>query len=216
MAERSLRVLVVAEVRLYREGLSDVLGREPSVDVVGAAMDAASALARATEVAPDVVVLDMSISRAMGIVRDLTAQARPPRIVALGVHDLNDDVAVYAAAGVSGFVACDASLEELMRTIGAVARGESACSATIIDKLLRRAAVTARGDVRELPLTMREREVLVLVGQGLSNKEIAGRLSIELSTVKNHVHNLLDKLQVRRRAEAVARLYDASAPIQIA
>ena len=213
----AVRIFVVAEVRLYREGLVKALHRETGLTVVGAAADAASLDQRTMKSAADVIVFDTAVAGAMRVFRELTANGARARIVALGIREDENDIAACAAAGVSGFVAREASFEELVRAIVAVSRGESACSATILTKLLRRIATLAPLDpAADLPLTVREREIFALVEQGMSNKEIAERLSVELSTVKNHVHNVLDKLQVHRRGEAVARVrHQRVAPIQV-
>jgi two-component system nitrate/nitrite response regulator NarL len=205
----AVRVFVVVEVRLYREGLSESLHREAGLSVVGAAADAASAATRIAHGEADVILFDTALAGAAQLFRALAASASHPGIVALGLREDEDDIAAWAAAGVSGFVAREATFDELTRTIAAVARGESACSAGILSKLLRRvAALAPTTSTVDLPLTAREREILVLVDQGLSNKQIATRLCIGTSTVKNHVHNVLDKLQVHRRGEAVARMRD--------
>jgi len=118
-------------------------------------------------------------------------------------------VIACAEAGVSGYVTREASLDELTGVVESVARGESPCSPRISALLLRRVAETA-GRRTETDaarrLTRREAEIVGLIDEGLSNKQIAGRLSIELATVKNHVHSILEKLQVERRAEAAARV----------
>jgi two-component system nitrate/nitrite response regulator NarL len=203
----AVRVFVVVEVRLYREGLSDSLERQGGIAVVGASGDAGSVAASLTERQTDVIVFDTAIAGALRLLRQLGAVESHPRIVALGVREDEDAIAACAAAGVSGFVARDASFDELVRTIVAVSRGESACSASLLAKLLRRMASLAPIDATtDMRLTTREREILTLVDQGFSNKEIASRLSIEMSTVKNHVHNVLEKLQVHRRGDAVAHI----------
>jgi DNA-binding NarL/FixJ family response regulator len=127
--------------------------------------------------------------------------------VTLGVDDGDDDVLAWAEAGVSGYVARDASFEDLVETVRAVARGELRCSPRLAATLLRRVTALA-GDAPHSAtrLTQREREISSLLEAGLSNKEIAGRLYIELPTVKNHVHNILRKVGASRRGEAAALL----------
>lgn len=115
--------------------------------------------------------------------------------------------------GVAGFLPRDATLDDLAHTLTKVARGEAVCSSSVAGALLRRISTEAhQRTVTADHLTPREREVLVLIEQGLSNKQIAQRLGIEVRTVKNHVHNLLEKLRVQRRGEAAARLRSARVP----
>ena len=130
-------------------------------------------------------------------------------MVALGVADADDHVLGCAEAGVAGYVPRDASLDDLVAVIESAFRGEAICSPRIAGSLLRRIATLAAGQNGTMPLahlTGREREIVRLIDRGLSNKEIARDLGIEVATVKNHVHNILEKLQVRRRGEAAARM----------
>jgi DNA-binding NarL/FixJ family response regulator len=129
------------------------------------------------------------------------------KVIALGIDELESEVIRWAEAGIDGLVSRQASLEDLMATVDSVAQGETLCSPRMTAALLRHVGVLARerGSSRATsPLTAREREIAGLIDEGLSNKEIAQRLCIELATVKNHVHNLLEKLGVRRRGEAAA------------
>jgi two-component system, NarL family, nitrate/nitrite response regulator NarL len=138
-------------------------------------------------------------------VRTLAAQVPQVRVVALGVPETDGHVLACIEAGVAGYVPRDGSLETLVATLMGVDRGEVLCSPRIIGSLFRRVAELAAQPQPPLErLTVRELEILELIDQGLTNKEIARRLCIELSTVKNHVHNILEKLQVRRRADAAA------------
>ncbi len=130
-------------------------------------------------------------------------------VIALGVVEDQDSVIACAEAGIAGYATPNSSLAELVQTIRAAARGDFSCPPHIAAGLLRRLATVAP---RELPayqarLTLRECEIVSLIERGLSNKEIARRLGIQLATVKNHVHNILDKLGVARRADAVATLW---------
>jgi DNA-binding NarL/FixJ family response regulator len=144
-------------------------------------------------------------------VRVLAAAAPELKVVALGVPEVQREVMALAEAGASGYVALDASIEDLAAVVESVSRGETLCSPVIAATLFRRVAVLARE--RQLEpiaekLTARELDVLRLIEAGLANKEIATALSIELPTVKNHVHNLLTKLKATRRGQAAAMLRD--------
>jgi two-component system nitrate/nitrite response regulator NarL len=202
-----IRLVIAAEIRLYREGIAQVLAKEPDVSVVGAAAEAGEALQTVLGCSPDVALLDLGAERGLAAVRALRREAPGVRLVTLGVDDGDDDVLAWAEAGVSGYVPRDASFEDLVETVRAVARGELRCSPRLAATLLRRVTALA-GDVPSSParLTQREREISSLLDAGLSNKEIASRLYIELPTVKNHVHNILRKVGASRRGEAAALL----------
>jgi two-component system, NarL family, nitrate/nitrite response regulator NarL len=196
-------VLVVGPVRVYREGLAHAFARHDDVQVIGTAASAAEALRQIAELGPDVVLVDVSPPDGVEAARALSAA--PVKLVALAAPE--DDVSVIACveAGVSGFVAREGSLVDVVSATQAVVRGETACSPEIVAALLRRVA-TAASPPPSAPLTARERQIVGLIDQGLTNKEIAARLCIELSTVKNHVHNVLEKLGARGRWEAAARM----------
>jgi two-component system, NarL family, nitrate/nitrite response regulator NarL len=204
-----IEVLVVAGVRFYRDGIAAALSADPRFGVVGTASDVREAAARFELLHPDVVLLDLASADAPALVRSLLESAPAARVVALGVREAEDDVLPLAEAGVAGYVTRDGSVEDLLATVESVAAGETICSPRITATLLRRVALLARDRRAEEPnperdLTSRERQIVALIDEGLSNKEIATRLRIELATVKNHVHNILDKLHVRRRGEAAA------------
>jgi DNA-binding NarL/FixJ family response regulator len=154
---------------------------------------------------PDIALLDIAMPDGTLTVRALADSAPGVRVVALGVPENDGPVLACAEAGVAGFVPRDGSLEDLVETLKRVVRGEVLCSPRIIGSLFRRVAELAAHPLPPVGrLTQRELEILGLIDQKLSNKEIARRLTIELSTVKNHVHSILKKLQVRRRADAAA------------
>jgi DNA-binding NarL/FixJ family response regulator len=200
-------VYVVADVRLYRDGLVQALGQAPGIDVAGAAASLAEALAGISARAPEAVLLDVSMPGSQDAVRGIAAAAPATRVVALSIADRESDVLAFAEAGVSGYVTRDAGLDELVAALEGAVRGDVVCSPSIAGALLRR-VTTLAARVGDAPaarmLTSRELEIVDLIGGGLSNKEIAGRLHIEVATVKNHVHNILEKLQVPRRGDAVA------------
>jgi two-component system, NarL family, nitrate/nitrite response regulator NarL len=203
-----IRVLVCSHIRLYREGLGEILAQDRTLDVVGVASTGEESVAGADALLPDVVLLDMAMPGGITTVSALEAAASDVRVIALGVGAEDAEVIACAEAGVLGFVTREQSLAELRATIQSVARDENLCSPRITATLPRRvrglgAARTTGTDAR---LTARQLEILALIDRGLSNKEIASRLWIELPTVKNHVHNILDRLGARRRTEALAAL----------
>ena len=201
------RVLVVSAIRLYRDGLAESLARTGRFDVVGTASDADACLDAVRTLEPDVVLLDLTIADALAAIRSVSGSHT--RLIALGVREIESDVIEAAEAGVSGYVGREASLQELVEAVECTARGESPCPPQITALLLGRiAASAARAPSPDLVarLTPREAQIVGLIDKGLSNKQIAGRLSIEPATVKNHVHNILEKLDVTRRGEAAAAL----------
>jgi two-component system nitrate/nitrite response regulator NarL len=206
---RMVRVLVVTDIRLYREGLARDLDQRGDVLVVGTATSAQGALQRLAELEPDLVLLDVATAEGPSTVRSLVESAPHVKVVVLGLPEAEADVLAYAEGGASGYVPRDGTLADLEAVIKSAGRGEALCSPRIAGSLLRHVADLAAdraGKSDETRLTSREIEVVDLIDQGLSNKEIAERLCIAVSTVKNHVHNILDKLQVHRRTEAAARL----------
>jgi two-component system nitrate/nitrite response regulator NarL len=204
-----IRVFIVAEVRLYREGLADVLGREPSIDIVGAAEHQDQALSQIRELAPDITLLDSSLPDPVMGVRRLLSAASSMKVVAIAVRDIEMEIVTWAEAGISGYVSGDGSLADLVMTIESVARDEMPCSARLAATLVRHIqALAARtdGGWPGAALTHRELEIVDLIQRGLSNKEIARALHVAVPTVKNHAHSIFEKLQVHRRADALARL----------
>ncbi len=149
----------------------------------------------------------MVAAKSMAILRAITGTERSLPVIALGVPDVEEHVLACAEAGAAGYLPKPGSFADLLTVMQSVARGETVCSPRIAATLLRRVAMLAAAqepDPRPARLTPREREVLALIEQGLPNKAIARTLSIEVRTVKNHVHNILDKLQVGGRGEAAA------------
>jgi DNA-binding NarL/FixJ family response regulator len=157
---------------------------------------------------PEVGLLDLLTAEGLPALRVLVEMASETRFVVLAVPELEQAIMECVEAGIAGFVTRDGSIDELVAAIESVARGEALCSPRMVATLLRRVAALAaasRGPA-VARLTLREQQVASLLGEGLSNKEIAARLCIELPTVKNHVHHILEKLGVSRRGEAAARL----------
>jgi two-component system, NarL family, nitrate/nitrite response regulator NarL len=201
-----VRVFVASDVRVYREAIARLISTEDSLKLVGAAATAESASRLRGGARPDVVLVD-AIQRAdLVLAREISAAAGDAYVVAL-VAPEREDLLGWAGAGVSGLLSWEASQEELVESLRRAARGGSPCSPDVAEALLRRVRENPRGDFAfGGSLTERESQVAELVADGLSNKAIASRLSIELATVKNHVHSILEKLRVHSRGEAAAKL----------
>ncbi len=213
--EAVISLLLVDQIWLSREGLAGLLRRDRWAGEIRTAADAPAAVLSLRSCPPDVVLLNLASMDGLATVAALRTAAPTVPVVALAVTDTDDEIVAHAEAGVTGFVPRHGTLEDLKLTIASVVRGEAVCPPRIAGALLRRVCTLAArrcGSADTTHLTPREREVLVLIEQGLSNKEIALRLNIEVRTVKNHVHNLLEKLQVRRRGEAAARLRSTRVP----
>ena len=202
-----MRVFIITGVRLYGEGLAEVLERRPCIDVVDAAADPVMGLQGVRDFRPDVVLVDTSMPDAITVVRAILTTTGAAKVIALGISEDDHDVLAFAEAGVGGYVSREATIDHLAAVMESVARGEVPCPPRLAARLLTHISVlAARGPVApaEASLTRRELEVVDLIDGGLSNKEIARRLCITVPTVKNHVHRILDKLQLDRRDKAAA------------
>jgi two-component system, NarL family, nitrate/nitrite response regulator NarL len=209
-----VHVLIIDNTRLYREGLTARLAPEAGIERVVPAADGQTALYHLSMLPIDVVLLNMATSASIAVLHAVVEAAPQVPVVALAVPDSDDEVIACAEAGVAGYLQRQDSFGDLLAVIRSVAQGETLCSPRVAATLLRRVATLAaehRSAPEATSLTAREREVVGLIDQGMSNKEIARRLCIEVRTVKNHVHNILQKLQVSRRGEAAARLRVATA-----
>ncbi|RJK95409.1 DNA-binding response regulator [Vallicoccus soli] len=205
-----IRVLVVDDHALFRRGLEMVLGQEEDISVVGEAGDGAEALDLARELTPDIVLMDIRMPRRDGIqactaIKDVVPSAK---IIMLTISDEEADLYEAIKAGATGYLLKEISIDEVASAIRAVAGGQSLISPSMASKLLTEfASMVKRSDERQqLPaprLTDRELQVLRLVARGLNNRDIAKELFISENTVKNHVRNILEKLQLHSRMEAV-------------
>ena len=205
-----IRLLIVSRIRLYREGLAQALAPIDTLDVVAQLSDREATLANLRNTNVDAVVIDMSTAEDHALARDVRATAPGIPIVALGVRESESDILSCVEAGVATYVTHDESLDDLVIAVHNAVRGELVCSPHFAGSLVRRVADLAaerHQDFAETPLTRRECEIGNLLKQNLSNKEIAVRLGIEEATVKNHVHNLLEKLRVHSRTDAARLLH---------
>jgi two-component system nitrate/nitrite response regulator NarL len=195
---------VIGSVRAFRESLAAQVASSGKVRVVGTSAPGGRLVQKVSELGADVVLLDMGIVDALGTLRTLVEALSQTKIVAVALA--REDVIPCAEAGAAGFALAEAPVEEILAATEGAVRGELFCSPQIAAALLGRVAALASAQRAQgaSPLTVRELEIIELLDGGLSNKEIASRLSIEVPTVKNHVHNILEKLDVRSRTDAVA------------
>ena len=210
-----IRVLIADDQPLVRDGLAAIIGADPELEVVGEATNGRQAVRLVQQLQPDVVLMDVrmpeldGIEATRAIVRGASASVR---ILVLTTYDV--DAYVYEAlrAGASGFLLKDAPRHQLLSGIRAVAAGDTllapAVTRRLVEQHLRRPAATET-DAILAELTQREREILELVGRGLSNAEIAERLTLGESTVKTHVGRVFSKLSLRDRAQAVVLSYES-------
>jgi DNA-binding NarL/FixJ family response regulator len=206
----SIRTFIVDDLRLLREGLASLLAEQEDITVIGTAACGSMALAKIKELRPEVALIDSGMPGKDGIVVTQALHQESPdvKVIILGLPDLTDEIMACIEAGAAGYVLKEASCDSLVETIRAVHRGESFCSPRLAASLFSRVAELA-GECRpsipqsSIKLTARELDIITEIAAGFSNKEIAQRLSIEPQTVKNHIHNILDKLQLHNRLETV-------------
>jgi DNA-binding NarL/FixJ family response regulator len=197
-----ISVFIVSKVRVHREGLAALLRDCPSIEVLATdRQDTQNALGSS---AVDVALIDAASPSDSESIVALRKMCAPARILAVGVPETASEVLACAAAGIDGYVPMDAALSDMITAIENVVRGELTCSTKVAASLYQ--CVGNSGAMAASPLTAREIQVADLVNCGHPTKEIARRLGVQPSTAKNHVRNILQKLQVHRRGQAVAKL----------
>ncbi len=208
-----IRVLLADDQQLMREGLRVLLDLTPDIRVVGEAGDGAEAVERAQQLRPDVVLMDVRMPHLDGVAATRRLHAACPEVKVIILTTFDDDEYVFEGlrGGAVGYLLKDVPSEQLIAAIRAAARGEAFIQPSVTRKVVAEfARLTGRKRQRRAqplvePLSAREMEVLTLVAEGLSNREIGERLFITAGTVKNHVSNILSKLNVRDRTQAILR-----------
>jgi len=203
-----VRVLVVDDHALFRHGLLHVLRSASDLAVVGEARDGMEAIEQAAELQPDVVLMDVRMPTMNGIeaTRAIRSDFPSTQIIMLTVSDEEGDLYESVKNGASGYLLKDSSIDEVAQAVRVVAEGQSLISPSMAVKLIDEFKEMARTDREQVPtprLTERELEVLRLVAKGMNNRDAARELFISENTVKNHVRNILEKLQLHSRMEAV-------------
>ena len=203
-----VRVIIVDDQELFRRGLTMLLAAEPDIEVVGEAGDGQAGVALAESAAPDVVLLDVRMPRLSGIeacqaIKELVPTAK---LIMLTVSDEEADLYEAVKSGASGYLLKDSSIEQVAQAVRVVADGQSLISPSMAVKLIDEFKALSRPNPQgagALRITDRELQVLRLVATGMNNRDIAAELFISENTVKNHVRNILEKLQLHSRMEAV-------------
>ena len=210
---KPVRVFLVDDHALFREGLAGIIASQPDMEVVGEAADGLEAVVKAKELSPDLVLMDIQMPGLDGLeaARQIKKELPEARIVMLTVR--SDDEKLFAAIknGAQGYLLKDIRSREMLEMLRGALRGEAAISPQLAGRMLeefrRMSLQMPEGAAEEVTLTQREQDVLSLVAKGAADKEIAEQLSLSLHTVKTHMRNILTKLQVgsRREAARVAR-----------
>lgn len=205
------RIFGVVSTVAWGELLRALLGTRGSIECAGIAIDGDLALKQIAATTPpvDIALIDITARRALEMAQRVRRDRSPLRVVALGLDGDPREALTWAMAGAVGLVAHNATSEELVRALTGVARGEAPCSPVVISALLRAVGTPAERTSGEpgMALTAREREVAELIAIGLTNKQIAASLQIEPGTVKSHVHSVIRKLRVSRRAQVAALVH---------
>jgi len=196
------RVFIVSDTRILRDAIALALSQESAIEVVGTS-ELSGPAADLAKVDADAILLDVTASRSLEVARSVRDMRPSTKVVALAVPEVEAVVIECAKAGVAGFVGLDGSITEVVAAVQSAIRGELACSPRTAGMLLRRVSAASTLD----DLTRREREIIRLMTDGFSNKQIARALDIRIATVKNHVHSILGKLGVQRRGEVAALAY---------
>jgi DNA-binding NarL/FixJ family response regulator len=210
----SIRVVIADDQGMVRSGFSVLLNAQPDIEVIAEAVNGEEAIARAAELHPDVILMDvrMPVLDGLQATRVITGMADAPKVLVLTTFDLDDYVYEALRSGASGFLLKDASANELAEAVRLVAAGDALLSPGVTRRLIaefaRMGAPRSPGRQQLDGLTERESEVLALVARGMSNAEIAGYLVVAEQTVKTHVSRILMKLGLRDRTQAVVLAYE--------
>jgi DNA-binding NarL/FixJ family response regulator len=200
--DTGLRIAIVSDIRLYRDGLAHVLSELDDVTDVVTYDTAADCVGLAVRFSPHIILLDMTAKSSASSARLFARKVSEASIVAIAVPETEPCVLACVEAGVTGYVPREGSIDDLVKAIRLSARGQALCSPVIAAGLMRRLAMLAQcSSSSTRHLTSRELEIAEYIAIGMSNRAIAGCLGIELCTVKNHVHNMLEKLGATRRAD---------------
>lgn len=209
-----INVIIFSDIRIYCEGLSRILSTIQSIEVVSAENTLEDASSKIENLNPDVVLLDMTMGSSSAIAHKICRLFPDVKVVALAVSENEQEVFEYAQAGIAGYVARESSIDELIETVICASKGEFRCSPRIAACIFHKVQHSSHAEIERYSscsnvdshnpvaaLTRREQQITCLMAEGFSNKQISNTLFIEVSTVKNHVHNILVKLNVHSRSQ---------------
>lgn len=217
---KRILVLVIDDNRLVREGLSALLDEQPDFKVVAVAEGANVGLKRVAETKPHVVLVDGTLGNGSShaLVENVRKAAPETRVIVMDLLPAQQDIIEFIKAGASGFIVKDATVDDFVNTIRSVAEGTSVVPRSLTGTLLTHIAEQAV--IRRMPdatdavrMTRREKEVIVLIADGMSNKEIAQRLNLATYTIKSHVHNILEKLALHSRLQIAAHAHRSAVAV---
>jgi DNA-binding NarL/FixJ family response regulator len=204
---KRIRLAIVEDNRLLREGLTVLLKGQPDMNVI-ASLGNGDALMRGKRLTPNVILLDSVLrsSTSLRLIQSIRTAHPEARIIVMDLAPIQPSLVQYVQAGVAGFVLKDATFKEFLHTIRAVAQGKKILppmlTSSLFSEIVTHATEKRKGNpFRSIRMTSREREVIELIAEGLSNKQIATRLNLAVDTIKSHVHNILEKLQLHTRLE---------------
>jgi two-component system response regulator DegU len=206
---KRIRLILIEDNRLLREGINAMLKKETDINVVAAFDDSKNVLKKINELEPNIVLLDLGLANqnSLDLVKSLKNENNDIKVIAMDLVPIQEDIMRYVEAGVSGFILKDASIAEFTKTIRSVAGGEKVLPPTMAGSLFSQImdyGVKELGPsklIESVRMTRREREIVELIAEGLANKEIAYKLNLSIYTVKSHVHNILEKMALNSRVQ---------------
>ena len=212
---KRITILLIEDNRILRDGIKAILSKQADLKVVAASGGNHDALLQARKLRPQVVLIDLGLRNDNGlrVVKTLTAEMPHTKIIGMGLVPSQLDIVEFVEAGAAGFILKDATIEEVLGTIRAVARGTRILPPLLTESLFTHVANHAlrNGKMPDaVRMTKREREIVVLIAEAMSNKEIAQRLNLSTHTVKSHIHNILEKLALHSRLEIATHSYKHS------
>lgn len=210
-----IRILIIEDNRVLRDGLTVMLNGQPEMHVVATIGSGNNVLLKASETKPHVILLDVGLKNfnELSVVQLVRKNLPEAKVIGMGFIPSQAEIVEFVAAGASGFILKDASVKEFLKTIQSVAKGEKVLPPSLTDSLFSHVVELALGNRKGKPtnsvrMTNREREIIVLISDGLSNKEIAQKLNIATHTVKSHVHNVMEKLALHTRLQIAKFIHD--------
>jgi DNA-binding NarL/FixJ family response regulator len=208
---KTISIVLIEDNQMLREGLASLIREQPGFKILAASANVIEALQKVREAKPRIVLVDFGLENhdSLRLTATLHEEVPEARVIVMGLLPLHEDVADFVRAGASGFVMKDASVDDFLRTIRLVAEGTDVLptqlTGSLFTQIAQRAVMGGKSPVLEaVKLTQRERQVVDLIGEGLSNKEIAATMHVAIHTVKSHVHNVLEKLALHTRLEVAA------------